>query len=128
MGQSELVTPVIVTEDVLSDPTIRAEVVHRLVTVILEKEDRELADAIRGLTWQAISEATTIMQYGPTSERQALIKVLLTNAARLIGATSSSNVEEGRVALNEVYEGMRGVSPPTSAPATASSPTTDDPD
>lgn len=128
MAHSELITPVIVTEEILKNPAIKAEVVNRLVTTILEKEDRELADAIRALTWRALAEADTIMAYGPSNERMMLIKTVITNAARLIGATSSSNIEEGRVAFGDLMEGMREVPPRTSAPITATPPTTDDPD
>lgn len=132
MAQTEILTPVVITDDtlqkVLANKAVKAEVVSRLVTTILEKEDRELAEAIRALTWKAIHEADMIMEFGPSSDRMALIKTVITNAARLIGATSSSNVEEGRVALGSLLEGMREITPQSSAPTAAFTPTTDDTD
>lgn len=132
MTPTEVITPVIISGDNLErlfkNKAIKQEVIQRLVTTILEKEDRELADAIRALTWKAIHEADMIMEYGPSSERFALIKTMVTNAARLIGATSSSNIEEGRVALSSLLEGMRSPPPQQSAPTQALTPTTDDSD
>lgn len=95
---------------------------------LMESEDTELAQVVRGLTWKALLQANNILDNGEHRDRMVIIRLLLTNAARLIGATSSTTVEEGRVALSQVLEGMKELPTKPNAAITTTSPTTDDSD
>ena len=86
---------------------VNSEVLQVAIHHILESEDTELADAVRALTWKALAQANEIMDNGTPRDRMVLVKALVSNAARLIGATSSTTVEEGRVAFAELMDNMR---------------------
>lgn len=114
--------------EVLSNKYLSREVIMHTVDRLMESEDTELAQVVRGLTWKALLQANNILDNGEHRDRMVIIRLLLTNAARLIGATSSTTVEEGRVALSQVLEGMKELPTKPNAAITTTSPTTDDSD
>lgn len=124
IANGDIITP----GEVFDNKFLSREVILHTVDRLIESEDTELAQIVRGLTWKALIQANNILDNGEHRDRMTIIRLLLTNAARLIGATSSTTVEEGRVALSQVLEGMKELPIKPNAAITTSSPTTDDSD
>lgn len=84
--------------------------ITRTVTT-LTPEDEELANAMRILAWTAFEEAMQTLIYGSPSDKQSLVKTIISRTIGLIGVSQQSQTEEMRAAMDRIIKGMAADEP-----------------
>jgi len=79
--------------------------ITRTVTT-LAPEDEELANAMRILAWTAFEEAMQTLIYGAPSDKQALVKTIISRTMGLIGVSQQSQTDEMRAAMDRILTNM----------------------
>lgn len=79
--------------------------ITRTVTT-LNPEDEELANAMRTLAWTAFEEAMQTLIYGAPSDKQALVKVIISRTMGLIGVSQQSQTDEMRAAMDRILSNL----------------------
>lgn len=79
--------------------------ITRTVTT-LTPEDEELANAMRILAWTAFEEAMQTLIYGAPSDKQALVKAIISRTMGLIGVSQQSQTDEMRAAMDRILSNM----------------------
>ena len=74
--------------------------------------DAEIADAARALTRQALVEAAYLLEYGCYKEKMPIITLFASQAAKLIGAETSTQYDVIRDDLTGIMSEMRGTAAP----------------
>jgi hypothetical protein len=92
--------------------------------------DEDLKAEIRSFTRDMIREARNTLQFGLGKEKMDLIKIFFGAAVRSVGRDFQTTENEGRIALERVFESMRDLpqGTPDAAPLAALTPRVDDPD
>lgn len=72
------------------------------VTTRLSPEDRQLAEAMRGLAWRAYEEAMKTLEFGRPDHKQALVRLILQRSMGLVGMETTERFDE----LRNDFEGL----------------------
>jgi hypothetical protein len=86
-----------------------AELVRTVKHTYLTPEDEQLANAMRQLHWKVWAQAMWELENGHPDTRMAIMRVVLTKGAGLIGQESTSSFEESRAAVSRIFESMTAV-------------------
>lgn len=81
--------------------------VTRTVTKSRAPADEELAEAMRSLAWTAYRESARIFEFGTPDQKLSLIRPLISNASKTIGAGEGSKLEDARESFQQLLIGMR---------------------
>lgn len=92
--------------------------------------DPELRSKIAAFTDYMLDEAKRTMRFGLSAERMQLMKMVLGPAVKSVGQDVTRTENEGRLALENIFQSMREGSAPTHAvtPVASLAPRVDDPD
>lgn len=71
-------------------------------TQFYNKEDKELADAMRDLAWRAYYEAREIFDIGSPAEKFQMTKILLSRTAAMVGQQTTTRYDEMRTELDTI--------------------------
>ena len=90
--------------------------------------DPDLKARINRFTDMVLTEAENTMKFGLSSERMAIMRLVLSAATKSVGKDFTTTENEGRVALESLFESMREIPEAThAAPVAALAPPVDDP-
>lgn len=73
----------------------------------LVPEDEKLADAMRTLAWRAYHVAMDTLDFGTPSDQMNVMRIVLGNTSKLIGAATEASQEEERAAVDRIFEAQR---------------------
>ena len=73
----------------------------------LSPEDKQLAEAMRGLVWRAYEEAMRILEYGHPDKKDALVRLILQRSLGLVGMESTERFDELRSAFDTMLTEVR---------------------
>lgn len=66
------------------------------VSTRLSPEDKQLAEAMRGLAWRAYEEGMKTLEFGRPDHKQALVRLILQRSMGLVGMETTERFEELR--------------------------------
>ena len=78
-----------------------------MVTVQLQPEDRDIADAMRELTWEAIYQARETLQFGSPADRHQLVRAIVSRGMGLIGAEKTTRLDQLRAEMEQTFGKIR---------------------
>lgn len=76
-------------------------------TYSLSPADEELANAMRTLAWTAFEEAMNTLIYGSPSDKQALVRAIISRSMGLVGMTVETNTHEMRNKMDDLMGAIR---------------------
>lgn len=69
--------------------------------------DEKLADGVRKLASAALTEAHTILEFGPTEQKMVIIKAMLSGLSKHVTTTGTQDAEEARREYEAILFEMR---------------------
>lgn len=76
-------------------------------TTKLSPEDKQLAEAMRGLAWRAYEEAMVTLEFGHPHDKQALIRLILQRSMGLVGMETTERFDELRTDFESLLTSAR---------------------
>lgn len=77
-------------------------------TVLANDGDILIANRVRGLVWKALDQTELILEYGCYAEKMPILKLLLANAAKLVGMETSTQYESIQAEFATLMTEIRG--------------------
>lgn len=78
------------------------------ISTVLNEDDERLAEAMRGLAWQAVDHAKDVYAFGHPKEKMDLTRAVLGRTMGLVGLEQTQQVDQLRQSFEGMLRDMRG--------------------